>query len=189
MDKLGVINMALMKCGLPLAASLNDVDYNAGMTFDIIAEQNLKLHAWGFAQKFAQLTEAAATPEHGFELAYLKPADCVKMIDIRQSKDLRAPKARYVASGPLVLTNAKPCYARYVWLLLDPNHWPGDFTDAVACHIACQIAPLSAEKISMAPQLFQFYQAALAQAMANDAREETSRVPLDDSLFAGRQAQ
>lgn len=186
MDKLGVINLALMKCGLPLAASLEDCDYNAATIFEIIAEQNLKMHAWGFAQKYAVMDQALAPPAHGFSYAYLIPADCLKFVDCRASADLRAPRARYARSGGQIFTNVKPCYARYVFLQNDPEFWPADFTDAAAAHIACQIAPLSAERASLAPQLFQFYQAAIAQAMLNDAREETERVPLDESLYASR---
>lgn len=186
MDKLGVINLALLKVALPLAANLEDCDYNASMIFDNVADQNLKLHAWGFAQKFAILEEARSTPAFGYPYAYLKPADCVRIIDVRQDNDLRAPRARMSPEGALVFTTARPCYARYVWRCLDPQYWPADFTDAVACHIACEIAGLSGEKIALVPQLYQLYTVSVSKAMANDAREVTDRVPLDESLYRAR---
>ncbi len=185
MDKLGIINLALLKCALPLAANLEDCDYNASVIFDNVAEQNLNLHAWGFAQKFAVLATASSSPM-GYAYAYLKPADCVRIIDVRQANDLRAPKARFSSEGSLVYSNARPCYARYVWLCLNPALWPSDFSDAVATQIAYEIAGLSGEKIALVPQLYQLYSASIARAMANDAREETERVPLDESLYAGR---
>lgn len=186
MDKLKVINLALLKCALPPAANLEDCDYHAESIFDNVAEQNLRLHAWGFAQKFCQLEPASAAPVFGYKYAYLKPADCVRLIDVRQDGDLRAPRARSSSQGALVCTNASPCYARYVWLMLDPKFWMPDFTDAVACQIAYEIAGLSAEKLSLVPQLYNLYAASIARAMANDAREETERVPLDESLYQGR---
>lgn len=186
MDKLSIINMALMKCALPLAANLDDCDYNASLIYDNVAEQNLRLHPWGFAQKFARLEPSVSAPVFGYKKSYLKPADCVRLIDVRQDDDLRAPKARFSSQGALVYTNASPCYARYVWLMLDPQYWMPDFADAVACQIACEIAGLSAEKLALVPQLYQLHAASISRAMTNDAREETERVPLDDSLYAGR---
>lgn len=186
MNKLSVINLALLKCALPPAANLADCDYHAESIFDNVAAQNLRLFAWGFAQKFAALARASSEPVFGYSHSYLKPADCVRIIDVRQDKDLRAPKARFSSQGALVYTNADPCYARYVWLLLDPQYWTPDFTDAVACQIASEIAGLSAEKLSLVPQLYQLYTASISRAMANDAREETERVPLDESLYGSR---
>lgn len=188
MDKLAVINMALLKTALPLAANLEDCDYNASMIFDNVVDQNLKLHAWGFAQKFAVLEAAKSEQPFGYSQVYLLPADCVRLIDVRQVNNIRAPRACYTRRGNLVSTNAQPCYARYIWRCHKPEDWPADFTDAVACNIACQIAGLSAEKISLVPQLFQLYVDSVNKAMANDAREATERVPYDESLY-GRPAQ
>ena len=41
-DKLEVINNALMKIGLPLAASLEDCDWNAATVYDLVVEQILR---------------------------------------------------------------------------------------------------------------------------------------------------
>ncbi|MCM1237029.1 MAG: hypothetical protein NC489_43695 [Ruminococcus flavefaciens] len=188
MDKLGVINLALLKTALPLAAALGDCDWNAGYIFDHVAEQSLRAHAWGFAQKFVILEPASVKPAHGYAHAYVLPADCVKMIDVHCSSDLRSPDARFQAVGRSVYTHVDPCYARYVYRELNPENWPADFCDAVACQIAYEIAALSAEKAGMVPQLMQMWQLSLARAMANDAREETERVPLDESLYASRQS-
>lgn len=186
MNKLEVINFALMKCGLPLAATLTECDYNAGLIFDNDALIDLESHAWGFAQKFAVLEKAATPPLFGKQFAYLRPNDCVRLIDVRAEKNLRAPKGTFVKEGEKIYADVNPCYARYVWRCLDPTFWPAYFCDVVAAHIACDIAALSAEKMALVPQLYQLYSASLNRAMANDAREETERVPLDDSLFAGR---
>lgn len=185
-DKLLVINKALLKVGLPLAANLEDCDWNAKLVYENVTEQLLRGFAWGFAQKFEKLTNGTASPTHGYRYSYALPAGCLRVIDVRQENDSGAPKARYVLTGRALFTNVSPCYLRYVDKVLEPANWPPDFTDAVASHIAVEIAALSGEKIGLVPQLVQLANIALAEAQMNDARENTERVPLNDSLYAMR---
>lgn len=186
MDKLGIINMALMKAGLPLAASLEDCDWNAAARFDQIVEDALRGFPWGFAQKFETLARSAAMPPHGFRFSYVLPSDCLRMIDIRCAHDLRAPKARYVISRDSLFANVAPCNARFVHAELNPARWTPDFADAVACRLAAEIMSLSGQDMARVPQLMQLWQLSLAQARANDAMERADRVPLDESILAAR---
>ena len=185
MDKLSIINNALLKVALPPAAALDDCDWNAGRVFESSAEECLRAHGWSFAMRYATL-EQLESPPFGFKYAYQMPEDCVRVVDIRPGSDLRSPRARFVTRGRQVFTNANPANTRYTGRELDTEIWPGDFANAVSCRIAAEIAGLSAEKIAMIPQLMQLAQIALNQAIMTDAREETERVPLDDSLYASR---
>lgn len=184
--KLSVINAALMKVGLPLAADLNDCDWNASSIHDAVAEQALRSFPWGFATRFAVLARSAQSPAFGFQHAYSLPVDCLRVVDVRCGEDLRSPRARFVISGRLVYANVTPCNCRYVARDLNPSNWPTDFADAVAARLAAEIANLSAQTMSMTPQLIQLYQLSLAQAQAIDATETTERVPLDESILAAR---
>ena len=191
MDKLGVINNALLKVGLPLAASLDDADWNAATIYTTVVKQYLRSFPWGFATKFANFTANQNVPAHGFSKAYTIPADCLRVVDVRCAGELRAPKARFVVSGKLLYANVTPCHARYVSdaSVDTPADWPDDFADAVACRIAAEIANLSAQTASMTPGLLQMAQLSLAQAQAIDATETTERVPMDESIIAAREAQ
>lgn len=184
--KLSIINAALMKVGLPLAADLSDCDWNAGSIYDAVAEQVLRSFPWGFATRFAVLARDIADPAFGFRHAYAMPPDCLRVVDVRCGEDLRSPRARFVVSGKLIYANVSPCNARYVARDKDPANWPTDFADAVAARIAAEIANLSAQTMSMTPNLIQLYQLSLAQAQAVDATETTERVPLDESILAAR---
>lgn len=186
MDKLTLINKALLKVGLPLAAAEDDCDWNAAMVFEDVAEKAIRGHNWGFAQKFAVLAQGGQAPAFGFKYAYGMPADCLKVIDVRRNQDLRAPKARFVASGRMIYSNVAPCNARYLYKAMDPELWPADFADAVAGRIACEIAALSAERAALVPQLTQLAELAMNQAMMADARESAERISLDGSIYAGR---
>lgn len=185
-NKLEVINSALMKIGLPLAATLDDADWNASTVYDLVVERVLRSFNWGFAASFGVFAPSGNVPIHGFTHAYAIPDDCLRVIDVRCASDLRAPRARFVVSGRDVFTNVSPCNARYVHMVKDPQLWPPDFTDAVSCLIAFEIASLSAQTMSMTPGLMQLYQVALAQAQSVDATETSERVPLDESVLIAR---
>lgn len=186
--KLEIINNGLMKVGLPLAASLDDADWNASIIFDTVAKQALRSFAWGFATAYSKLTAASSAPAHGFTYSYSMPTDCLRVLDVRAADDLRAPKARFSISGRLIYSNVSPCHVRYIKdLKSKPDEWPDDFADAVSCRIAAEIANLSAQTASMTPGLLQMYQLALMQAQSIDSTETNERVPLDESILATRE--
>lgn len=185
MDQLAIINKALMKCGLPLAAALDDCDWNASAVYDSCAEECLRSFAWNFAQRFENLA-GAGKPDCGYNKSYQLPDDCLRVIDVHNKNDLRAPKCRYSVTGRKLYTQATPCWLRYVSRNAAVEDWPPDFADAVACRIACEIAPLSAQTMQIVPQLVNLYQVALQMAQAADARESAERVPLDMNILLAR---
>lgn len=176
MDKLSVINAALMKCGLPLAASLQDADWGASSRFDSVTEQLLRAHAWNFATAYATPGQSG-TPAHGYLYSYPVPADCVRVLDVRAAEDVRAPQARFSVVGATLYTNATPCNLRYTKMVTDPADWPADFADAVATRLAAEIAPLSAQSFGLGASLLQLAQLAFQQAQASDAAEHRERLP------------
>lgn len=185
MDQLTLINKALLKCGLPLSAAVNDCDWNAAMVCESASQEVFRAYAWGFAQKYVTLGQGAA-PAFGFARSYALPGDCAKVIDVRCMHDLRSPAARYAVQGRTLLCNVSPCHLRYVSHATPMSQWPADFADAVSWRIAVEIAPLSAQTMAMTPQLIQGYNLALANAQANDARECMERVPLDINILMAR---
>jgi len=185
MDQLTLINKALLKCGLPLAAALDDCDWNAAMVYDSCSEECLRSFAWNFAQRFASLTPAGAPP-CAFSRSYALPEDCLRVIDVHNKQDARAPRCRFSITGRTLYTQAVPCWIRYVSRDIPCEDWPPDFCDAVACRIAVEISPLSAQTMAMTPQLMQLYQLSLATAQAADARESAERVPLDQNILLAR---
>lgn len=187
--RLEIINNALMKVGLPLAAAEREEDWNATVVFETIAKQALRSFPWSFATKFAVLTKNTNAPAHGFNFSYSLPTDCLRVVDVRQHNDLRAPKGRFVVSGKLLYANVDPCNIRYVMSELNPTNWPDDFCDAVSCKIAAEIANLSAQTATMTPGLLQMYQLSLAQAQSIDSTETNERVPLDESILMARAGQ
>lgn len=185
MDQLAIINRALLKCGLPLAASINDCDWNAQIVFEDVSHECLRSFTWNFAAEFKALTQAG-TPAFGYERSYSLPDDCLRIIDVHCAHDLRSPKARYNWRGRYLYTQVSPCYLRYVTSLVPCEQWPADFCNVVAARIAWEIAPLSAQTMSMAGQLYQSYVMIMAEAQATDARESSERVPLDHNILLAR---
>ena len=186
MDKLAAVNAALMKCGLPLAASLRDTDWGASERFDAVTDLLLRAHAWNFATRYAVLARQGA-PEHGYAFAYALPADCLRVLDARPGEDLRAPGARFSVVGTRLYCNCSPCNARYVARVADPALWPADFADAVTTRLAAEIAPLSAQSFGLGASLLQLAQLSFQQAQATDAAEHGDRLPGGSPYVAVRE--
>lgn len=177
MTKLEVINSALMKAGLPLAASLTDCDWNAAYIYDNCRREVLRSHPWSFARSMATLVQDEPPP-FGYSHSYFLPADLEQIVDIRPSMDLRGPQSLdWERTGDKLLCDISPCNIRYTKNHDDPATWPPAFADAVASLIAHRIASLSAEKSGLAAQLLQLYQLALSMAIAQDGKERRSRLP------------
>lgn len=186
MDKLGVINRALMKCGLPYAAAINDGDWHANDVYDDCVAEVLRAYNWGFAMELVALNQTT-TPVCGFTRGYVLPADCVRVVDARCCQDLRAPRLRHIqVRGHKLYCQQSPCYLRYITSAVTEEDWPPDFADAVACRIAMEIAPLSAQTMALTPQLVQMYNLALGHAQGNDSRENCERVPRDVNILESR---
>lgn len=186
MDKLEIINNALIKCGLPLAAALNDCDWNASYFYDPVRKKLLRNFAWGFAQKFEPLT-AASAPKCGFVKSYTLPADFIKLISVHTQNDIRSPKARIVkVVGKQIHANVTPAYLRYICDHATEEEWPADFCDLMAAALALEIAPLATQTMGLVPLLTNLYAKALAEAQANDGYENFERVPLDFNILAAR---
>lgn len=171
MTRLHIINMALLRCGLPLATNIHDSDWNAQFIYETAVESLLRGYAWNFARGHAVLTEPLPETPATHLYAYELPSDCAHVVDCRASQAANSPLSRHEIAGNTVLANDRPLYVRYTRRLLEPDMWPQDFCQAVSARIAQEIAALSAEAISMVPQLMQIAEYNLGQAQLNDARE------------------
>lgn len=188
MNKLDVINMALLKCGLPLAGNIDDCDWNAAFVYDNCLRECLRAHAWSFALTHAVLAPEPSPPLFGKRHAYKLPADCLKVLDVRGSWSIKSPCAEFVKAGDLIHTSASPCYLRFIRNCASPDAWPPDFANCVASRIAYEIAGLSTEKMGLIPQLMQIHVTNLQMAIAADAQESFSRMPSANEFQTARKA-
>lgn len=108
MTLLDVINAALLKVGLPLAATLEDCDWNARFVFDNVVNRLLRGYAWGFAQKLAVLNPMPNDPCFAYKYRYQLPDDNLRVVDVHNCQNLRSPKATYMMEGKFLLTNVSP---------------------------------------------------------------------------------
>lgn len=186
MDKLSIINHALMTCGLPLSATLADCDWNATLAYPLIYGKMMTGYNWNFATRLKQLKEADNEINFGYTHVYQLPDDFLRLIDCRRVFDLRAPALQGRLMQGFYCCNARPCNMRYI-ANVPESLWPDDFCLALASGIAAHIAGLSAEKLSLVPTLLQLYQKNLAEAQAADASQSTERMPMDMTLWNARQ--
>lgn len=186
MDKLAIINHALMACGLPLSASLADCDWNASIAYPLIHGKMMTGYNWNFATRLKQLEEVENEVSFGYTHCYRLPRDFMRLIDCRRVFDLRAPAVQGRVMQRFYCSNSRPCNMRYI-ARVPEELWPDDFCLALSSGIAAHIAGLSAEKLGLVPTLTQLYQKNLLEAQAADASQCTERMPMDMTLWNVRQ--
>lgn len=185
MTKLDIINNALMKCGLPLAASLAEADYNAMHVYDASVESVLSAHAWSFARVY--ITPAEVTNSRGFgpTYAYKLPDNFVWLIDVRSQTSTNSPCGLHEVVGKTLYCDMRPAHVRCI-VKTDESTWPADFAEAVATLIAAKIAGLSSEKMSLVAPLMNMYSLMLGLARESDSRSVRSRMPQDNPFTRAR---
>ena len=178
-DLLQIANQALMKLGIQELMSLTQegpvaARCNAAVV-DIVKEV-LGEHPFSYATVWDTIPLIAEAPPFGYEFAYQLPKETVKLIGVRASKDLKAPRINFKkVKGNVVYTDASPCYARLVvYLEADLADATPLFINACAMNLGAEIAtPLAkSDKVPLMTQLYQYY---LDRAILSDSAESYER--------------
>lgn len=190
---LTIANKALRKINVQEIISLTQAGNAAARCNAAVVgcvKEVLGEHAWGFATEWATFSQLTTHPPFGYEYAYQKPLNCVKLLDIRATEDLKAPKINFTeVRGHKVYTDATPCYARYVvYEESDLRFAPPLFIDACACCLGREIAgPLA--NYEMIAVMEKKYGLALDRARLADAGSSNERQQDDNrvnSILAAR---
>ncbi len=179
----GIMNKALRLIGQTEIASPEQQTPSAvrcSAAWRDVVDEVLRAHPWAHATVWAALSKSDTPPPFGFAHAYVLPADCVRVIDVRADGNLARQGLPFEVVRGNIYTDAAPCNTRYVARDADPTFWPPDFCDAVAAKLAAEVAlPLARDGGAMMRAMLDRYQWVVDAARLNDAA--TSReVELDE---------
>lgn len=182
-----ICNLALSRIGD--SATVSSVDPPDGSAqaeacarlYPVALDACLDLHNWSFATRRASLSELAANrvPLGEWKKAYMLPADCKRVIDVKGACGFPSPmKERFEVIGTdfgrVVLTNADEAHVRYVCGEPKSGQFTGLFTDALAWLLASYLAGETIRgdsAFAYAQKCQQQFLQALSLAMKQDARE------------------
>lgn len=179
-----VCNKALDKLGHGAITSLSDGTKAANLCdrgWPLVRDQVLRDHPWNFAVKRAVLAASSTAPEWGFSAAFPLPADCLRLIEVR---DLSTDE--YSVEDGSIHADADVLYIRYVYRVTDPNRYDALFIDTAATRLAAEICEALTQSNTKKDALFQEYEDSLTRARRVDGQENPPQRYEEDEWISVR---
>lgn len=172
LGKLGGSTIVALTENSPAARALNRIYVGT-------RRAEIRKHPWTFAKKRAQLAADADAPLFDYAYKFLKPADCLRILN-KQDVDWRL-------EGAYILSNdGGPLEIIYLSDITDPNEFDEAFIEAFASKLAYEVAERltsSSEKKKSAGEDYKF---ALSEARRTNAIERMSEDRVTDDWERAR---
>lgn len=183
--RLGLYNVAMRAVGeRPLDSLDEDVDAkrmldevwsSGGGALRYFLEQGF----WNFAMRAVQMdSDSDVTVQFGFQYAFEKPTDFIRLNQISGDETFSVPLERYEVETGYFYCDVDPLYLRYVSddddYGGDFSQWPETFTLWAGHWMACQIAPRLKNDLDM-ERLEKRTEKLLTDARSKDAQMEPTR--------------
>jgi hypothetical protein len=191
-------NVAISHCGT--RSKITSIDEgspeaNACLThFALARDSLLRAFDWNFARMTVSLGQLQNPPAR-WAYKYALPADYIRLRRLNDAPllllpetfcELAADKDELGAAINVVLTNASPVSAIYTARVTDPNRWDPGFVDAFTYELAMRVCFELAGKEERVARLTQMRMAAVRDAGAEMANENSgvNRTQLADAAIA-----
>ncbi len=180
-----VSNLALQKLGAKRIVSLTQDSNNArecNACYAHVRDSELRKRSWGFARDFAQLAASGTTPLFGYTYAYLKPADCLRILPPND------PALDWRQVGSYIYTNwGAPLDLEYIRRVTDVNQMDSLFQEAWACKMAWQMCEAITQSNQKKTDIRDEYRDAIREARQVGSFEDIAgEAPEDPWLVAMR---
>jgi hypothetical protein len=170
-----IANSALIKVGANRIDALTDDNDRAAIIneqFDELRDELLRSHPWNFAIQRKSVAQTADTPVFGFTYEYQIPSDSLRILstNIPQDVDYQIELNKN-GTSLVIVTDYSEVKIRYIKRQTDPTLFSHHFAQTLALRIAYDVSYFFNQSTAQRNQLWQEYQAMLAQARSFDAQE------------------
>ena len=167
-------NAALRKFGDKAVTALTDNNPQAracNARFDAVRDGLLRAHPWNFALRRDALAADTTAPAWGYANAYTLPADCLRVIRI---KDDDAAITWKVEGRKILTDEGAPLKIQYVARIEDVTQWDALFAEAFSSALAVEVAAALSESETIVRRLAEQAERTVRAARRNDALEGTA---------------
>ena len=174
-SKTEVCNLAVSWLGGKRITSIDDdTSVEARLcraNYDLSRQAVLEEREWTFAVKRIQLTPLAVEPVFGYKYKFLVPSDLLRVIGVYDPLDQRVAPVGipYTKEENNILADLQSINIKYMMNLENTNRFPGLFTQALASHIASNIAISLTENNSQFEKMRIMYEDNLNRATTSDS--------------------
>ena len=163
-----ICNSALNQLGASSITALTDDSKNARLCnerYTTIRDAVFRAHPWNCLIKRVQLAQDSDTPAWGFDYQYTLPADCLRILGI---KDYNSD---YKIEGRKLLISESEVYLIYLAQITDVNELDVLLRETISAHLAQDIAYAITANLHVANLMAEKYQAKLSEARHADSSE------------------
>lgn len=183
--------------GKPVMMAQRDVELEMTLRrlldecYDQAVDYMLAQGLWNFASRTLAIEEdTAVEPVFGYNYAFEKPTDFIRLVAIGSNGDLYPTLDDYLDEGNYWNANVTPLYVQYISndasYGLDTSLWPVTFTKALEAYLAKELAPhagLSAAKMKAVDEEYAFR---IRDARSKDAMNQAAMRPPPGRLVRSR---
>jgi len=191
-----ICNEAIDLLGAATITSLTENSKEARLCnrrFETVRDQVLRSHPWNTAIVRKALAQDSAAPAFGFTYQYTLPTNpyCLRVLSFwnaNVNNDIAAYDSQnmFKIEGRKVLTDESTCKIIYVGRITDTEQYDSLLSSTIAHKLASEIAYSITGSNSIAQQMFQLYQARLAEARSMDASEGMPDKIIADTFINSR---
>lgn len=190
-SEVSICNMALNNMGIGrVIAKLTDATEEARACkrwYEPARDELLQEYPWSWATVDAQLAERSEASPYA-QHVYVYPAAALRVRRV-YAPDAPAVTVKWQVGrspngGRVIVTDAAPAWAEYVYRVTDPTEFPPTFADALAWLLASKLMlPLKGDGESRRQDVMQYYSLSRQKAIMADANEGLrDGVNVDESL-------
>lgn len=194
-SQLSLYNGALRRCGERKLATLTD-NVPARYHLDAIWDEDpiqlmLEKYVWKFARRTMEWNyNPAYDPAFGFQYAFDKPSDYVRLVAISADENFSEPLRQYDPENGYWYADYETIYIRYVSndseYGKDYSKWSKLFESMTACHMAYQLAIALNKSGSDLDRLDREMRRYQIEAKNIDAMEDPTKFPPQGSWARSR---
>ena len=163
-----ICNSALNQLGASSITALTDDSKNARLCnerYTTIRDAVFRAHPWNCLIKRVQLAQDSDTPAWGFDYQYTLPADCLRILGI---KDYNSD---YKVEGRKLLISESSVYLIYLAQITDVNELDVLLRETISAHLAQDISYAITANLQVSKLMAEKYQAKLSEARHADSSE------------------
>jgi hypothetical protein len=175
-SKTQICNLAVGWLGGKKITSLDDDSHLEARlcraNYDSSRKAVLEEREWTFAVSRVKLTPLSDAPLFGYDYKFLLPPNLLKItgvFDPRHTNLKNPPVIKYVREGNEILSDLNEVHVKFIIDLVNTNRFSALFDQAVAAHIAYNIAVPLTESAKQQERMFLLYENNLYKAISSDS--------------------
>tara|TARA_R110002049_G_scaffold210293_1_gene381136 strand:+ start:1207 stop:1803 length:597 start_codon:yes stop_codon:yes gene_type:complete len=191
-----ICNEAMDLLGAATITALTEDSKEARLSnrrFETVRDQVLRAHPWNAVIERKELAQDSSAPAFGFAHQYTLPTNpyCLRVLSFwngNVDNEIAAYDSQnmFKVEGRKVLSDETTCRIIYIARITDTEQYDSLLSSTIAHKLASEVAYAITGSNSVAQQMFQLYQARLAEARSMDAAEGMPDKIISDTFINSR---